>query len=464
MHTSSYADVADLFAEKIIEHEGKTFYEYDGKLSPVKSKPLVIRYKKGDSVLKYVLTAYSTIHGPVLGKKDGKWLALKENNRSLDALMQSWLRTKAKDFEDFKRVMNLRANNSNNTVFADSKGNIAYWHGNFMPRRDVKFDYSYIVDGSISGTNWKGLHALDEIVHVYNPTTGWIQNCNSTPFTSAGSNSPKKEAYPIYMAPDGENFRAINAARLLSQHKNLTIERMIDSIGYNRYLSMFDYLIQALGGAYNELTSADTLRMRLEEPVQLLKNWDKTSSASSIATTIALEWGYRVLQKALPPATPYKVSDALSQLFFTLGNLSSKELLKLMIDTQDDLQKRFGTWKVAWGEVNRFQRINSRFDDALPSIPVGLAAGTFGSLPSYASRRFGTDRRYGVSGNSFIACVEFGKKVKAKSIIIGGQSFDPGSKHFTDQAQMYIDGKFKDVLFYKEDVLKHVEREYHPGE
>jgi acyl-homoserine lactone acylase PvdQ len=98
-------------------------------------------------------------------------------------------------------------------------------------------------------------------------------------------------------------------------------------------------------------------------------------------------------------------------------------------------------------------------------MPVGLAAATFGSLPSFASRRFaGMDKRYGVSGNSFVACVEFGKKVKAKSIITGGQSFDPSSKHYLDQAKGYIDGEFKEVFFYKEDVLKHVEKQYHPGE
>jgi len=140
----------------------------------------------------------------------------------------------------------------------------------------------------------------------------------------------------------------------------------------------------------------------------------------------------------------------------------------LLYETIKDLQKRFGSWKVQWGDVNRYQRVGNdeNFDDKKPSLPVGLASATWGSLPSYQSSRrvANSNKRYGFSGNSFIACVEFGKKVKAKSIITGGQSFDPSSKHFTDQAQMYIDGKFKDVLFYKEDVMKHVERKYHPGE
>ncbi len=67
-------------------------------------------------------------------------------------------------------------------------------------------------------------------------------------------------------------------------------------------------------------------------------------------------------------------------------------------------------------------------------------------------------------GNSFVAVIEFGPRIKAKSVVTGGSSSDPSSKHFTDQALMYTEGRFKDVLFYKEDVLKHAERTYHPGE
>jgi acyl-homoserine-lactone acylase len=86
----------------------------------------------------------------------------------------------------------MRSNSSDNTVFADDKGNIAYWHGNFIPKRDPNLDWAQPVDGTISSSEWKGLHSLDEMVHVYNPPTGWIQNCNSTPFTVSGSSSPKK--------------------------------------------------------------------------------------------------------------------------------------------------------------------------------------------------------------------------------------------------------------------------------
>jgi acyl-homoserine lactone acylase PvdQ len=444
MHTSSDADVADLYKEKIEKHGDSLFYLYDGKWFGVKAKQVIISYKDKNAVKQQAFTLYATGHGPVMGSRNGDWLSLKENNRSLNALMQSWLRTKAKGFEDFKKIMDMRSNSSDNTVFADDKGNIAYWHGNFIPKRDPKLDWAQLVDGTTSSTEWKGLHSLDEMVHVYNPPTGWIQNCNSTPFTVSGSSSPKKENFPTYMAPDLENYRAINAERLLDEKSDLTIDRLIKEVGYSHHLSVFDVLLPQLFIAFDELSETDSLNQILSDPIDLLKAWDKNSSTSSVATTVAIEWASRIMK-----------------------DVSSGEKLNLLYDTIKELQKRFGSWKVQWGDINRYQRVGSgeNFDDKNASLPVGLASAAWGSLPSYQSRRFAnSNKRYGFSGNSFVACVEFGKKVKAKSIITGGQSFDPSSKHFTDQAQMYIDGNFKDVLFYKEDVLKHAERKYHPGE
>ncbi len=464
MHTSSMADVADLYKEKIVKQGDSVMYQFDGQLLPLKRKDIRLRYRFENAHMFETVTTYATHHGPVMGKRGDDWLSLKERNRSLNALMQSWLRTKANGFEEFKKVMNMRANNSNNTVFADDRGNIAYWHGNFMPVRDPKLNWNLPVDGSTSATEWKGIHPLDELVHVYNPATGWIQNCNSTPFTSSGNSSPKQENFPGYMAPDGQNFRGVNAARLLEKTNNLTIDQLIHNVGYNSYLAAFEALLPPLFKAYDELDESDSLKESLREPILLLKSWDRSATASSIACALAIEWGGRILPKAPPVKSPEEASNAVMQYNAAILSTSSNEQLQLLKATIDDLQKRFGNWLVTWGDLNRYQRLPN-FDDNQPSLPVGNAPSTWGCLPSFASRKFSyTNKRYGIGGNSFVACVEFGKKLKAKTIITGGQSFDPKSKHYADQAMMYIEGNFKDVLFYKEDVLKNVERKYHPGE
>ena len=469
MHTSSNVDVADLYAEKIVKKNNQLFYEYNHRLKPLTQKLISLGYKKDDAIQTKNITAYYTHHGPVMASRDNKWISVKGYNRALKSLIQSYQRTKTKGLEDYKKNMELSANTSNNTVFADNKGNIAYWHGDFVPRRDKKLNWSKPVDGTITATEWKGLHSLDEIVHVYNPATGWIQNCNSTPFTVSGSSSPKKENYPNYMAPDGENFRGINAARVLSEGNAFTIDKTIEA-GYNRRLMAFEILIPALVNSFEKnISSADSLYAKLAGPVQTLKQWDYTTSETSIASTLAIEWAEKLSATLRRIYIDEGWDDQVSLTKQFAATATKEELLTPLLKVIVDLEKRFGKWNVAWGDINRYQRVTGDivqpYKDDESSLPVGFASSAWGMLPSYNSRYFpGTNKRYGVSGNSFICAVEFGKKIKAKSLLAGGESGDAGSAHFKDQLEMYTKGKFKDVLFYKEDVLQHAEKQYHPGE
>lgn len=464
MHTSGHADLADLYEEKIVKKDNGLFYQYDNGLKPVSSKPITISYKKNDRQVSQTYTGYYTHHGPVMASRDGKWLSLRENNRSLKGLMQSWLRTKAKGYAEFEKIMQMRSNTSDNTVFADNKGNIAYWHGNFIPRRDAKYDWSKPVDGTTAATEWKGIHQLHEIVYIHNPSTGWIQSCNSTPFTAAGKASPDKNKYPVYMSPDVEQPRSINAIRLLGSQNNFTLDKMI-ATGYNTYLAAFDALLPSLFIAYDEKQRQGAgIKADLDEAMQLLKLWNRESAKNSVATTLAIEWA----SKLILPKEKTEVARKLDRFDALARYIDPIEKIKLLEDVIKELNKNFGTWKVTWGEMNRYQRITSdleqKFDDTKPSFAVGMTSSTWGCLPSFGSvKPSGSKLRYGINGNSFVAAVEFGKKVKAKSIVTGGEGMDPSSKHFLDQTEGYINGKFKEVLFYKEDVLKHVERKYHPG-
>jgi acyl-homoserine lactone acylase PvdQ len=469
MHTSGYSDVADLYAEQITKKGRKVFYEYNKMQLPVKQRAVTLSYKEGDSIKTKTINTWYTHHGPIMGSRNDQWVSVKAINRSLKALIQSWQRTKANGFEAFKKNMELLSNSSNNTVFADDKGNIAYWHGNLIPRRDTTFDWSQPVDGSKATTAWKGFHLLDQTIHLYNPASGFIQNCNSTPFTAAGSSSPKKEQYPAYMATEPENFRGITAARLLEKAKKFTIDSMI-ATGYNTTLSAFAELIPALITRYEtDLSKSDSIYIKLAEPVSILKKWDLRAGANSIATTLAIEW----IQKLLPLINLVRVNgkevDLVTRVHEYASNASAAELAGTLLSVVNELTGKYGTWKTSWGTINRYQRLTGKlqetYDDNKPSLPVGMAASTWGCLPSYVSRyNNGSQKRYGYNGNSFICAVEFGKKVKAKSLLAGGESGNPASKHFNDQAEMYTKGIFKDVLFYKEDVLKYAEKKYHPGE
>lgn len=455
IHTSTFVDFIDEFVEEVTEENGALTYKYGEEKRPVETQQITLKYKSGQEIKEKSFTIYRTHHGPITHQEGDKWVVTKINWDPVNALSQSYTRTKLKNYAEFKEMMNIRTNSSNNTVFADAEGNIAYFHGNFIPKRNPEFDFSNPVDGSNPATDWQGLHTVDESILILNPGTGWIQNCNSTPFTAAGEFSPKKENYPAYMAPDSENYRGVHAVKVLKEVKKLNLDSFLQ-LAYDPYLPAFEYLIPELLSAVEKSTKPE-----LKEITEVLQAWDYRTSKESVAMSIAHFYGenyqkaFQSMNRFISPNPEAKVPN-------------SSEIVEVFTQTIDQMNADYGSWNTPWGEINRLQRLSGdidlKYDDNAPYIPVGLGSGNWGALAAYGAKTFeGTKRLYGYRGNSFVAVVEFGDKVKAKSILAGGQSSDPASPHFYDQAQRYADANFKEVAFYKEDVEKRLEERYHPG-
>jgi acyl-homoserine lactone acylase PvdQ len=460
MHTSTYTDVLDEYKETIVNLDGKLHYRFGEELRPVETREIAIKYKMGDAMQEKVFPVYRTHHGPITHMEAGQWTATAMMWEPVTALEQSYIRTKQNGYEGFRKMMDLRTNSSNNTVYADAGGNIAYFHGNFIPKRNAGFDFSKPVDGSNPKTDWQGLHTVDENILLLNPENGWIQNCNSTPYTAALEFSPKKENYPDYMSVDHENFRGIHAIALLRNKSGYTLDSLI-ALAYDPYLPAFNALIPGLVEAYDTSMPKDPT---LKDPIDVLRKWDYTTSKESVAMTLAHYYGTLYGQLGQKEDD---VDDMELMVYFGTKSPKEERLLifkKVIAALNDD----FGNWKLPWGEVNRYQRLNGdivqAFDDDRPSIPIGFASGRWGALAAYGARyNNNTKKIYGTRGNSFVAVVEFGDKVRAKSILAGGQSGDPESPHFDDQAQRYADVEFKDVPYYKEEVLKRAQETYQPG-
>jgi acyl-homoserine-lactone acylase len=183
-----------------------------------------------------------------------------------------------------------------------------------------------------------------------------------------------------------------------------------------------------------------------------------------VPTTLAVYWGEDLWQRVAPDAKKTGVT-----IYDYMETKAPAQIrLEALFAASDRLTKDFGTWKTPWGNVNRFQRLTGdivqKFDDTKPSLPVPFTYSRWGSLASFSARAYpGTKKMYGTSGNSFLAIVEFADHVRAKAITAGGESGDPKSPHFADQALRYTKGDLRDVYFYRSDLQKHTTREYHPG-
>jgi len=464
MHTSGGGDVIDEYLETIIERDGRFYYQYGSEQRPLEAVDIALPYKTSDCMVSKTVRVYYSHHGPIVRARDGKWIAVRLMNEPLKALTQSFIRTKARNYKAFYKSMELRTNSSNNTVYADADGNIAYFHGNFIPRRDPRFDWKHPVDGSDPATEWQGLHQVKETITLFNPKNGWIQNTNNWPYTAAGPYSPKVKDYPAYMSMNPENPRGIHAVRVLENKKNFTIDSLI-AAAYDTQLPAFEPLLPQLFAAYDELPAEDARKSSLSPQIAALRGWDMRYSLASTATSLAIYWAQDLWTTYQPAAKAREVQV----LDYLQAALTPQQRLEALEHAREKLTADFGNWQTPWGEINRFQRLTGDivqpFDDSKPSLPVPFASANWGSLAAYGTTSKQTTKRiYGERGNSFVAAVEFGPRIKARSILAGGQSGNPASPHFYDQAAMYARGEFKDVLFYKADVEKNLERRYHPGE
>lgn len=464
MHTSAKADAIDHFALTVEKRNGIYHYKFGNKWRPFTEKKISVKYKESEQMLEHEFKAYYSHHGPVIREDDGKWIAIALMVEREKALTQSYKRTKTKNHAEFKANMNLKTNSSNSTVYADKDGSIAYYHGNFVPVRDPQFDWRNVVDGSNPATDWKGLHEVDEMLFIHNPENGWIQHCNSDPFNALGRDSPNRANYPAYIAWDTENARGVNAVRILSDIKELTLESLISDVAYEPTLMAFRPMIPALAQAFGKLPDSDPRKEKLKGPIAILADWDLKTGIHSVGTSLAVFWGNQMMTEGrrMERAWDTYIFD------FLATETSDEQKISAFEKAVERLTEDFGTWNTAWGEINRFQRVTNeiqgKFYDDLPSLPVGYNSSLWGSLAAYGSRAYpNTKKWYGNVGNSFVAAVEFGEKVKAKSLLAGGQSGNPFSPHFVDQAVIYSKGEFKDVSYYREDVLKNARVIYMPG-
>jgi acyl-homoserine-lactone acylase len=463
MHTSSGVNAISEYLETVEKKSIGYVYKYGRDERPVLAKEITVPYKTASGMAEKKFTVYGTQHGPIVREADGKWVSVRLMQEPVKALTQSYTRTKAKDYKSFRQTMELHTNSSNNTIFSDADGDIAYFHGNFIPRRDTSFDWTKPVDGSNPSTEWKGLLSVDETPHLLNPQSGWLYNSNNWPWSAAGASSPKKEDFPVYVETGGESARGLHAIRVLQDKKDFTVGSLI-AAAYDSYLTWFEKPVPCLLKAWEDAAADNPLKTKLAEEIGVLRTWDLRWGAASVPTSLAVFWGEDV-QK-------HVAADAKKAGMYVSDYICSKAtpdlLLQSLSAASDRLVADFGSWKTPWGDINRFQRLTGDivqpFNDGGPSIPVGFTSAVWGSLASFGAHAYpGTKKWYGTSGNSFVAAVEFGEKVRARAVTAGGESGNPASPHFNDEAGRYSAGDLREVYFYRSQLQGHTEREYHPG-
>ena len=451
--TVNYPDIADLYRVSFDNIEDPLAYRYGAGWRRATEWTDTIGVLGDDgSIERREVRLVKTHQGPVVGTSAGSHIAVRIAGVREGGLLRQWYEmSKAQNLDEFRAAIAPRALCFHNIIYADADGNIFYLYNGAIPRRSGRFDWSEPVDGADPEAEWGGYYDIDELPQVLNPPCGFIQNCNSDPFLTSADGNPDRGDFPGPMiGRDARNWRVRMSHAILGREEPFDFDGL-SAAAFDTYVYAADDYVPRLERAWAAMLASGPDRAEaLREPVEAMAAWDRRASIGSVETTVFMLWYETIL-----PAV-------------WSGSLTDEFCVDTLEKIIAALERSFGRWDVAWGEVNRHQRPGpdeSRpFSDDRDSLPIAGAHGSAGIVFTFLTRPQNTRLRYGYHGHSYASVVEFTDPPRAGSIVPYGQSRDPGSPHYADQMSLYAAGRFKEVRFTAEAVRADIERSYHPGE
>lgn len=441
-HTVNHPDLADIY-ELTINPENDMEYRFDGKWEAL--QPYFTRAKikmLGFIPISLKQKFYKSKYGVTIRTDEGTFALRFPANHTVKAAEQWYRMNKAQNLEQFKEALSMQGIVSTNIVYADRFDNIFYISNGFFPKRNKAYDWQSVLPGDTSATLWTSFYPYDSCALVENPSSGYVFNCNHTPFVSAGKkDNPDFEKVPRtmgYQEPDQLTNRAVRLEKLLTEKEKISWEDFV-RIKYDQ-----TYAIPPL--AYPKLvplfSMAPEKYPQIAENLRLVQEWDGEANLQSVEASLFILTVYR-LDELLEGPNSMREGDELTE----------TKIVEAFEWAEEHLMKHFGRSRVPLGELQQHSRGDKR-------LPYGGGPDVLAAVGS-SFRKDGTLRPF--AGDSYIELVKFSKKgPEIFSINAYGASADPESPHYDDQMDNFVNQKLRKMTLDKAEVLEKAVRVYHP--
>jgi acyl-homoserine-lactone acylase len=447
--TTGGPDCADVY-ELETNPNNSLQYKYDGEWRDITTEEIIIRVKKDGGFSEVKKTVERSHHGPIVERRDNKAFAIKCAYENEIGLAEQFLKiNKAKNLKDFKNALSMCQMMPQNMMFACVNGDIYYARTGRVPIRPDGYNWDYPVPGNTKDSEWQGIHPHDELLQITNPECGFMQNCNISPGTMMPNSPFTEDKYPEYIYNDSQNRsnpRGRSTIRLLSAEENLTLKRA-KQIALDTSVDGFEIWQAALKNV-SELNGQS--KRDLKDAVELILDWNGRLDADNLSAPLFRFWRQECSKMDI--GVSVKENGKINK----ISKQNQKKMLLALQRAQSYLTAKFGSFQVPWGTTVRLKRGDKTWPVSGGSLGNGI------SVLRAAGGRF--SEATGVTtvnrGQSCCMVVELSSPIQSSSILPWGQSDDPDSPHFTDQAEkLFSKSKFKSTFFQKEDLMKNIEFE-----